>query len=126
MVDQILQKGKGQLAEEKRFERGVRKFLVGQGAYVIKYWGGGQFTRSGVPDLLVSVNGYFIGVELKASGGRPSPLQLYNLRLIGESGGVGILLYPRNYTHFKMFIEDVMKGHRPSDLIQKEKYAVLR
>lgn len=126
MVDQILQKGKRKLAEEKRFECRVRKFLTGQGAYVIKYWGGGRYTRSGVPDLLVSVNGYFIGIELKASDGRPRPLQLYHLRLISESGGVGILLYPRNFTHFKMFITDVLNGHRPSDLIQKEKYAVLR
>lgn len=99
---------------------------MGQGAYVIKYWGGGQFTRSGVPDLLVSVNGYFIGVELKATHGRPSPLQLYNLRLIGESGGVGILLYPRGMAHFKSFVEDIMHGCKPSELIQMEKYKVLR
>jgi hypothetical protein len=114
------------MAEEKRFENTVKRFLKDHGCYYVKYWGGGQFTRSGVPDLLVSVNGYFIGVEIKATHGRPSALQLYNLRLINESGAVGILLYPRNFAHFKMFIMDVLNGFRPSDLIRVDDYAVLR
>lgn len=114
------------MAEEKKFENTVKRFLKDKGCYYIKYWGGGQFTRSGVPDLLVSVNGYFIGVELKAAHGRPSPLQLYNLRLISESGGVGILLYPRNLPLFKSFILDVLHGKKPADIIKKEEYATLR
>jgi Holliday junction resolvase len=114
------------VAEEKRFENVVKKFLKDHGCYYVKYWGGGTYTRSGVPDLLVSVNGYFIGVELKATHGRPSPLQLYNLKLIRESGGVGILLYPRNLAHFKMFVIDILHGARPTDLIRKDEYAVLR
>lgn len=114
------------MAEEKLFENKVKKFLKDTGCYYVKYWGGGQYTRSGVPDLLASVNGYFLGIEIKASHGRPSPLQLYNLRLISESGGVGILLYPKNMGLFKAFIMDVLHGCRPADIIKKEKYATLR
>lgn len=114
------------MAEEKAFENRVKKFLKEKGCYYIKYWGGGQYTRSGVPDLLVSVNGYFLGIELKATHGRPSPLQLYNLRLIAESGGAGILLYPQHLPTFKLFVLDVLHGKRPADLMKLKEYAPLR
>lgn len=92
------------MAAEKNFENKVKKFLKEHGCYFIKYWGGGAFTKSGVPDLLVCCNGYFVGVELKAPNGRPSELQIHNLNEINNSGGFGILLYPENYNDFRAFI----------------------
>lgn len=92
------------MAQEKNFENKVKKFLKEQGCYFIKYWGGGAFTKSGVPDLLVCCNGYFVGVELKAPNGRPSELQIHNLKEINNSGGFGILLYPEKYNDFRAFI----------------------
>lgn len=68
------------MAAEKNFENKVKKFLKDKGAWVLKYWGGAAYTKSGIPDLLVCFNGWFLGIELKAPNGRPSDLQLYNLR----------------------------------------------
>lgn len=59
----------------------------------------------GIPDLLVCCNGRFVGVEIKAPNGRPSALQLYNLKKIDEAGGFGFLLYPKDYELFKNFID---------------------
>ena len=92
------------MAAEKNFENKVKKFLKDKGAWVLKYWGGAAYTKSGIPDLLVCFNGWFLGIELKAPNGRPSDLQLYNLREIEKAGGIGILLYPKDYESFNIFL----------------------
>ncbi|MEA5004563.1 MAG: VRR-NUC domain-containing protein [Christensenella sp.] len=60
--------------------------------------------RSGVPDLLVCCNGLFLGVELKAENGKPTPLQLWNIDKIKDAGGIGMVLYPNGYESFKKLI----------------------
>ncbi|KIR03441.1 hypothetical protein P261_02256 [Lachnospiraceae bacterium TWA4] len=93
------------MASEKNFENKVKKYLKDQGCWFIKYWGGGEFTKAGVPDVLACVNGHFLGIEVKASNGKPSKLQIYNLRKIHEAGGYAILLYPEHEILFKNFID---------------------
>lgn len=66
--------------------------------------GGGQFTRAGVPDLLVCCNGRFLGVEIKAENGKPSELQEYHQRLIEAAGGIALILYPKDFDLFKELI----------------------
>lgn len=97
------------MAAEKNFEKKVKKFLDAEGCYYVKYWGGGCFTRSGVPDLLVCVNGHFLGVELKAKTGKPSQLQLLNIEQIRKAGGRAIILYPDDFDMFKNLIKDLNK-----------------
>lgn len=93
------------MAAEKNFEIRVKNYLKEQGCYFLKYWGGAAYTKSGVPDLLVCCNGQFMGVEVKAQKGKPSELQIYNLRQIDEAGGLAILLYPDDFEHFKALVE---------------------
>ena len=95
------------MAEEKTFENKIKKYLKEKGAWYIKYWGGGNFTKEGIPDLLICYKGCFIAVEVKASNGRPSDLQLYHLKKIKEAGGKAFLLYPKNFNEFKKFIESL-------------------
>lgn len=97
------------MAAEKQFENKIKGFLKMQGAWCLKYWAGAQFTKSGIPDLLVCVDGYFVGIEVKAQSGTPSELQLYNVRQIKQSGGFAFVLYPSGYEQFKKFIEDLKK-----------------
>lgn len=93
------------MACEKQFENKIKKFLKEQNCYYIKYWGGGQFTKSGVPDLLICCNGYFVAVEVKAENGKPSELQLYNIDEIKKAGGFAMILYPNQFDNFKKFIK---------------------
>jgi hypothetical protein len=104
------------MAQEKNFEEKVKKFLKDEGCWFIKYWGGGGFTKSGVPDLLVCLNGYFMAIELKAPKGKPSELQLYNLKKITKGNGIAILLYPKDFDQFKEFCERILMGEIPSNL----------
>lgn len=99
------------MAQEKNLENRVKQYLKEQGCWYIKYWAGGGPTKSGVPDLLVCCNGVFMAVELKAPRGKPSDLQLRTLRRIQASGGLAVLLYPRDLEMFKGLIRAI-KGDK--------------
>lgn len=101
------------MGAEKKFENKVKAFLKQQGCWNLKTWSNGV-QRTGVPDLLVCCNGRFVGVELKAQNGKPSELQLYNLRKIEESGGYAILLYPSDFEMFKGFVHSLNTGFEKS------------
>ena len=98
------------MAAEKNFENKVKKFLKENGCWILKYWGGAAFTRSGIPDLLVCCKGRFIGVELKAAKGRPSDRQLYNLEGSRKSGGYGVVLLPDHWELLQNFILCILAG----------------
>lgn len=97
------------MASEKQFENKIKKFLKDHGCWFIKYWGGGQFTKSGVPDIIACVNGYFVAIEVKAPTGKPSALQEYNVREIEKSGGVAVILYPKQWDDFKKLITTLLE-----------------
>lgn len=94
------------MAAEKQFENKVKTFLKDNGCWFLKYWGGAAYTKSGIPDILVCCKGRFMAVEVKAPNGKPSDLQIYNLRQIDRAGGLAILLYPKDYDLFKRLVEN--------------------
>lgn len=105
------------MAGEKNFENRVKRFLTDSGCWYIKYWGGAAYTKSGVPDLLVCINGYFLGLEIKAEHGRPSKLQIMELRRIVGANGIAGLLYPKDFEEFKDFCKAVIAGEDPAEII---------
>lgn len=98
------------MAKEKSFENRIKSYLKENGCWFVKYWGGGEFTKAGIPDILCCCGGWFLGIEVKGEHGRPSPLQIHNLKQIDEAGGFAILLYPKDFEHFKKFIDLLQKG----------------
>lgn len=110
------------MAGEKLFENRVKRFLESEGVYpagcpaqkmdaplrgwYFKVWGGG-FQKEGIPDLILNVNGFFLGVELKSERGRPSPIQKKNVSMINRSGGIGIILYPSGFEDFRQIVREV-------------------
>lgn len=107
------------MASEKNFENRIKDFLKEQGCWFVKYWGGGEFTKAGIPDILCCCDGHFLGIEVKATNGKPSALQLYNLKKIDEAGGFGILLYPKDFDSFKFFVKLLSQGDTESLAIYK-------
>ena len=111
------------MAGEKSFENRLKKWLESEGIYPLgepvdkmevppcgyyeKRWGGGRYTKSGLPDLRITVNGIALDVELKGPGGSPSPLQVHNIRQINNSGGYAFLLYPEGFDTFKEIVKGV-------------------
>ena len=112
------------MAEEKSFENKVKKWLEFKGIYAagkpehektkpergwfMKVWGGGM-QKSGIPDLIICVNGFFISCELKSKTGRPSELQKKNTAAINHSNGIGIILYPDGFDQFQKIILGVLQ-----------------
>ena len=101
------------MAAEKQFENKVKGWLNqlkqdGQPIKFIKIWGGG-FQKAGIPDLICCINGIYFEVELKASNGKPSDLQEYNIRVTNEANGIGMILYPEGFEQFKNIVKGVIQ-----------------
>lgn len=90
------------MAKEKQFERKVKDFLRSNSPKVwyFKNWAG-PYSQSGIPDIIACVNNHFVGIEVKASDGKPSALQIRNIELIRAAGGIGYILYPKDFESFK-------------------------
>lgn len=101
------------MAGEKNFENSIKRFLESRGCWYVKYFAN-RMTKAGVPDLLTCCNGYFVAIEVKASNGRPSPLQLWNRDKIREAGGISIILYPDQFEDFQLLIDNLIE--RPDRL----------
>ena len=111
------------MGSEKQFEEKVKRYLKSIGVYPLgtapgkmtvppigyyeKRWGGGTFTKSGLPDMHIVVNGYSVDVELKAPTGRISELQKIMIKQIRAAGGFAFVLYPSGYLDFVKFITDL-------------------
>ena len=103
---------------EKSFENKVKDYLTSIGCYpfgtpnhkialpVVGYWekrwGGGQFSKSGLPDMHVVLHGTSIELELKAPTGKPSELQLKNLDLVIRSDSYGYILVEHERTAIRL------------------------
>lgn len=96
------------IAAEKNFENKIKKFLKDNGCWYVKFFAN-RMTKSGIPDILACVNGHFVAIEVKAQNGKPSDLQLYNVKKIREAGGVAIILYPDSFDEFKKLIGELKK-----------------
>lgn len=82
--------------------------MKNKGCWYVKYWGGGTFTKAGIPDLLVCCNGHFLGIELKATKGKISELQKHHQNEIKKAGGIGLILRPTDFEDFKILIENLL------------------
>lgn len=98
------------MAAEKEFENDIKKYLDKlPRCWYFKFWAG-PYSKSGIPDIIALINGKFVAIEVKAPNGRATELQKRNIRIINESGGYGIILYPKDFNKFKGEIEELCYG----------------
>ena len=105
------------MGSEKIYENKIRKYLEERDAWILKTWSNG-IQRQGVPDLLVCINGKFLGIEVKADDGKPSQLQLHNISQIRKAGGIGIVLYPNKFKHFQELVTMMITGEENAFMYQ--------
>ena len=115
------------MAAEKSFEEKLKKWLDSEGIYALgtpqqdmvaepcgfwcKRWGGGKYTKAGLPDMQIVVNGISLEVELKAPNGKPSALQIQKLNQIDNAGCIGFVLFPKDFHKFQALV--LFLKHRP-------------
>jgi Holliday junction resolvase len=69
------------------------------------------FGRSGVPDIVCCVNGYFLGIECKAGTNKPTALQVREIEAIRRSNGVAIVVNEENWDMVRALVRK-MKGQK--------------
>lgn len=89
---------------EAQIQSKIIKYLNGIGAYSVKTV---ATNRKGCPDVLVCLNGKFVGLEIKTDKGIISPLQKHNLELIEKSGGTGAVI--RSVEDVKKILKEMEK-----------------
>lgn len=108
------------MAEEKSFENKIKRYLKDMDAYRVKYHGN-YFSENGTPDILACVNGYFLAIEVKATNGKPSELQLAKVDEIRKAGGFAYVVYPSGWERLRDIINGLLidKFNREEDVILK-------
>ena len=64
----------------------IMRRLEAEGGFWFKVHGG-LFQLSGIPDIVGCYKGWFIGIEVKVPGGRPTKLQELRIKTIKDCGG---------------------------------------
>ena len=100
----------------RRFGSKIQKISVNACGYYEKRWGGGTFTKSGLPDMHICVNGRSLELEIKAQNGHPSELQKKMVGQINTSGGAAAIIYPDDFNYVKAVIRH-MKTLEPDWLL---------
>ena len=65
----------------------------------------GGYGNSGVPDIVACYEGYFLGIECKANGGKPTLLQKHNLERIASTGGYSVIVDESNVNQLMELIQ---------------------
>lgn len=98
------------MEKEKNFENRIRAFFKTlPNEWHFKHWGGG-YAKAGIPDLIGCINGKFVAIEVKASDGKPSPLQIRTINKINNAGGYAIVAYPEQFDELKKNLISISKG----------------
>jgi Holliday junction resolvase len=93
---------------EKKVKDKVKRVLAEHGAYHFMPATHG-YGSSGVPDIVACLRGKFVGIECKANGGKPTALQLKNLRELSSAGGLAILVDERGINDLNDLLTAVNK-----------------
>lgn len=97
------------MTPEAKQKARVKKILEELGAYFV-FPIGGPYARNGVPDVLVSLNGYFLGLEIKAGKNKATALQLRELEKINASGGLGMVIDDSNIDKIEALLENWVRN----------------
>lgn len=77
--------------EESNLEKEVETYMSNKGVWQLARYQA-QSSQNGLPDRLYLYHGYLLGLELKASKGTPTDLQLKKLAAINKNGGIGVII----------------------------------
>ena len=99
------------MGAEKNFENKIKDYIKNElKGWYVKFFAN-SFTKSGIPDILACINGYFVAIEVKAQNGIVKPLQERKIREIRKAYGFAFVVYPSGWKEFKKFLDDLNKGY---------------
>ena len=92
------------MTPEAKVKKKAKMVLDNLGAYHFSPMTGG-YGNSGVPDIVACYEGYFLGIECKANGGKPTLLQKHNLERIASTGGYSVIVDESNVEQLRELIQ---------------------
>lgn len=99
---------------EKKVKDKVKALLASEGVYFFMPATHG-FGRSGVPDIVACVNGFFLAIETKAGGNKPTALQIREIETIRRNNGVAVVVDETNWD----MVRDLIKKLRGATIISQ-------
>lgn len=88
---------------ETKVKSAVRAYLSKERVYHFTPMSYGM-ARSGIPDIIACVNGYFLGIECKAGKGKPTALQIAEMASIERAGGMTLVIRENNFDDLRVAI----------------------
>ena len=70
------------------------------------------FGRSGIPDIVCCVNGYFLAIECKAGKNTPTVLQLREIDKINHNKGVAFVVNEENWDMVRAVVRKMKEQQR--------------
>ena len=97
------------MAQEKNLETKIKDFLKKNNIYHFKTKGG-IYGTIGLPDLIICINGKFVGLELKSKTGKARLQQYKNGAKITENKGIFAII--NDYDKFLELYNDLIKNKK--------------
>ena len=97
------------MAQEKNLEKKIKDFLKENNIYHFKTKGG-IYGTIGLPDLIICINGKFVGLELKSKTGKARLQQYKNGAKITENKGIFAII--NDYDKFLELYNDLIKNKK--------------
>ena len=91
---------------EKAVKDKVTKVLREEGVYYF-FPATHGYGRSGVPDIIACVNGYFLGIECKAGKNKATALQIKEIEDIRRCGGVAVIVNEENWDMIRPLVHEL-------------------
>jgi penicillin-binding protein-related factor A (putative recombinase) len=91
---------------EVKVKKKIKQLLLNAGAYYAMPIGSG-YGNAGVPDFVVCFKGKFIAIEAKANKGKPTLLQLKNLKEIHKTGGLSLIINELNIDYLVQCLNNI-------------------
>lgn len=88
---------------ENRVKAVIKDILKSNGIYYAMPMGTG-YGKSGVPDFLCCVSGYFLAIEAKAGKGATTALQDREIAAIFDAGGTALIINENNLDELNNYI----------------------
>ena len=74
------------------------------------------FGRSGVPDIIICIDGQFLGIECKAGKNTPTALQEKEMQCIRDAGGIAIVINEENLTMLENTLKELINARNEQRL----------
>lgn len=67
------------------------------------------YGRSGVPDIICCIRGYFLAIECKAGTNKPTALQLREIARIQQAKGIAFVINEDNIEELHTTIKEILR-----------------